>query len=113
MPWGSMRRATTRTARAAWGVKTIYLDGEDGRTLGRKVPWRGTGGDLFMQLQFPLHSGRIAGIPGRIVISVMGLAVALLSFTGIVIWLKKRAVRMKARLSRAASPADSLQQVRQ
>lgn len=86
------------------GVKTIYLDGGDGRIMGEQVPWRGTAADVFMQLQFPMHSGRIAGIPGRILISVMGLVVALLSFTGIVIWLKKRAGRINAGLKRL-SPA--------
>jgi len=54
------------------------------------IPGTGTAGDMFLQLQFPLHSGRIAGVPGRIFISFMGLVVAGLSVTGIVIWLKRR-----------------------
>jgi uncharacterized iron-regulated membrane protein len=51
-----------------------------------------------MQLQFPLHSGRIAGIPGRVFLSFMGIVVALLSITGIVIWFKKRANRRRVAL---------------
>jgi uncharacterized iron-regulated membrane protein len=46
-----------------------------------------------MQVQFPLHSGRIIGIPGRILVSLLGLAVAMLSLTGVVIWAKKRRSR--------------------
>jgi uncharacterized iron-regulated membrane protein len=46
-----------------------------------------------MQSQFPLHSGRILGLPGRILISAMGIVVAMLSLTGIVIWLRKRRYR--------------------
>ena len=65
-----------------------------GSLEGGRVPWEGTAADIFMQLQFPLHSGRIAGIPGRIFLSFMGLVVALLSITGIVIWFKKRAARI-------------------
>lgn len=76
------------------GVKTLYYDGQDGRFLGERLPWEGTAADIFNQLQFPIHSGRILGIPGRILISVMGLAVAMLSITGIVIWLRKRRQRM-------------------
>lgn len=57
-----------------------------------------------MQLQFPLHSGRIAGVPGRVFLSFMGLVVALLSATGIVIWLKKRAGRIGRRVA-ARQPA--------
>lgn len=73
-----------------FGVRRLYFDGMDGTALGELIPGSGTAGDLFLQLQFPLHSGRIAGIPGRIFISLMGLAVAGLSVTGVVIWLKRR-----------------------
>jgi uncharacterized iron-regulated membrane protein len=75
------------------GVKMIFLDGATGALQGGRVPWQGTGADIFMQLQFPLHSGRIAGIPGRAFLSFMGLVVALLSATGIYVWFKKRAAR--------------------
>jgi len=66
---------------------------ESGRQVGGSIPGRGTAGDLFLQAQFPLHSGRIPGLPGRIVISVMGLMVALLSATGLVIWFRKLSAR--------------------
>ncbi len=76
------------------GVKMIFLDAASGALQGRRVPWEGTAADIFMQLQFPLHSGRIAGVPGQIFLSFMGLVVALLSATGIVVWFKKRAARI-------------------
>lgn len=66
-----------------------------GRYLGDRQPWKGTAADIFIQAQFPLHSGRILGLPGRILISVTGLIVAMLSVTGVVIWWKKRAARKK------------------
>lgn len=78
------------------GTKTLYFDGITGAGLGDSVPWTGTAADIFMQLQFPLHSGRIAGLPGRVLLSVMGIIVAALSLTGIVIWFKKRLARLKA-----------------
>ena len=74
-------------------LKMLFIDGKSGGLVGGRVPWEGTAADVFMQLQFPLHSGRIAGIPGRILLSVMGLVVAMLSATGIYIWFKKRQVR--------------------
>jgi uncharacterized iron-regulated membrane protein len=40
---------------------------------------------VFAQAQFPLHSGRIIGLPGRIIICLLGLAVAGLSLTGVYI----------------------------
>jgi uncharacterized iron-regulated membrane protein len=76
------------------GNKMLFIDGTNGGLAGGRVPWEGTAADVFMQLQFPLHSGRIAGLPGRILLSVMGLVVAMLSLTGIVIWFKKRQARL-------------------
>jgi uncharacterized iron-regulated membrane protein len=47
-----------------------------------------------MQAQFPLHSGRILGTPGPVLMSVLGLAIATLSVTGVVIWARRRRVRL-------------------
>jgi uncharacterized iron-regulated membrane protein len=70
------------------GHKRLYDDGVDGQYLGDRQPWKGTAADIFVQAQFPLHSGRIP-------ISVMELVVAMLSVTGVYIWWKKRAARIK------------------
>ncbi len=50
----------------------------------------GTAGDIFLHAQFPLHSGRIIGLPGRILVSYLELVVAILAITGIEIWTRKR-----------------------
>ncbi len=72
------------------GPRALYLDGQDGRVLGAREPWQGTAADIFVQAQFPVHSGRILGLPGRILVSALGLVVAMLSVTGVVIWWRKR-----------------------
>ena len=72
------------------GHATLYFDEKDGRYLGSRKPWTGTMADLFVQAQFPLHSGRILGIPGRILVSVMGLITTIVTITGVVIWYRKR-----------------------
>jgi len=77
------------------GHKRLYYDAQDGRYLGDRQPWTGTLADIFLQAQFPLHSGRILGLPGRILISVMGFVVAMLSVTGIIIWWRKRVSRQR------------------
>jgi uncharacterized iron-regulated membrane protein len=77
--------------------RRLYLDGSTGRVVSVRDPWTGSGADIFRQAQFPLHSGRILGLPGRIMISVMGLVVAALSVTGVVIWHRKRRARLAAR----------------
>jgi len=78
------------------GPAQLYYDGQDGRPLGARVPWQGTAADVFVQAQFPMHSGRILGLPGRILISAMGIVVAVLSVTGVFIWYRKRRARLTA-----------------
>lgn len=90
---------------AGGGPATLYYGGRDGRPLGHREPWAGTVADMFVQAQLPLHSGRILGLPGRILISMMGLVVAMLSVTGVVIWWRKRAARVSVR--RKAAPVQA------
>lgn len=84
------------------GNPWLYFDGQDGHLVGDSVPGTGSAGDIFLQAQFPLHSGRIVGLPGRIFISLMGLVVAMLSVTGLIIWIRKRSFRRR-KLSQAAA----------
>jgi uncharacterized iron-regulated membrane protein len=82
---------------AGVGPPELYFDAIDGRYLGDRQPWGGTAADIFVQAQFPLHSGRILGLPGRILISVMGIVVAALSVTGVIVWARKRSARLASR----------------
>jgi len=86
------------------GNPWLYFDAESGKPLGGEIPGQGTAGDIFLQAMFPLHSGRIAGVPGRILVSLMGLVIATLSVTGIVIWSRKR----KARQARKEKDSEAL-----
>lgn len=79
------------------GHRALYFDGQDGEYLGDFIPWEGTAADIFVQAQFPLHSGRILGLPGRILISVMGIVVAMLSITGAIIWWRKLRAKERRR----------------
>lgn len=78
------------------GNPWLYYDGKTGEAAGSELPGRGSAGDLFMQVQFPLHSGRILGVPGRILITLLGLVVSMFSVTGVMIWAKKRRQRVLA-----------------
>jgi uncharacterized iron-regulated membrane protein len=86
---------------AGVGPPVLYYD-QDGKPAGDSEPWKGTAADIFVQAQFPLHSGRILGLPGRILVSAMGIVVAALSVTGVVIWARKRRGRVgRARKERS------------
>lgn len=91
------------------GNPWLYFDANTGAPLGGEIPGRGTAGDIFLQAMFPLHSGRIAGIPGRILLTILGLAIATLSVTGVAIWARKRRARQTKREKdrRRPTPPDS------
>lgn len=75
------------------GTPWLYFRGRDGVYAGDEIPGSGSAGDLFLQAQFPLHSGRLFGLPGRIGISILGALIAMLSLTGILIWARRTSRR--------------------
>lgn len=83
------------------GNPWLYFDGTTGEPAGTDVPGEGSWGDVFLHAQFPIHSGRILGFPGRVLASLMGLAVAGLSLTGVLLLARKR-VRI------AQTPSETL-----
>jgi len=83
------------------GNPWLYVDARSGALAGAEIPGRGSAGDLVMQSMFPLHSGRILGMPGRALMSLLGVAIAALSVTGVLIWLRKRRAVSHAARERA------------
>ncbi len=90
-----------------FGTSALFISGVDGSILSVDEAGGGQAGDRIAGLMFPLHSGQIAGLPGRILICIAGLAVAMLSVTGIYIWWKKRAARLSRKASAAGVPRQS------
>jgi uncharacterized iron-regulated membrane protein len=78
------------------GTRCVVVDQYSGTVLGTQDPATGTAGDVFMQWQWPLHSGEAFGMIGRILVFVTGLACPVLYVTGIIRWLQKRRARKEA-----------------
>ncbi|HEY8066950.1 MAG TPA: PepSY-associated TM helix domain-containing protein [Methylosinus sp.] len=72
------------------GTRCAFVDQYSGEVVGVRDPVHGTAGDVFMQWQWPLHSGRAFGWTGRILVFVTGLVCPLLFVTGMIRWLQKR-----------------------
>ncbi|HEX4303665.1 MAG TPA: PepSY-associated TM helix domain-containing protein [Rhizomicrobium sp.] len=89
------------------GSSFLYIDDRSGVAVAREIMGEGTAGDIFAQAQFPLHSGRIFGLPGRIAVCLLGLAVAGLSGTGVYIWARKRRHKVRKAKTIAASVAPA------
>ena len=94
-----------RPHQAGFGASIIFISAEDGHILSVEEAGAGKAGDVIAGLMLPVHSGQVAGLPGRILICVTGLVVAMLSFTGVYIWWRKRAPRTsRQRANRRLAP---------
>ncbi|MGE8669247.1 MAG: PepSY-associated TM helix domain-containing protein [Achromobacter mucicolens] len=77
----------------------IFIDDQTGALRGMTGYDSGTAADRFLIWQYPLHTGRILGWPGQVLVAVMGLVVAMLCVTGLLVW----TVRRKARRARGST----------
>jgi len=70
--------------------RCLLIDTRGGEVLQVRDAEHGSGGDRFLQWQWPLHSGQAFGWTGRILVFLSGLACPLLFVTGVIRWLQKR-----------------------
>jgi uncharacterized iron-regulated membrane protein len=76
------------------GRTMLWLDATDGRPLHWEDPIGKTRADRISAWLVMLHMADVFGLPYRIFVSGLGLAVTLLSVTGVLIWLRKRSARL-------------------
>ena len=91
---------------AGFGPASVFVATDTGQVLSTERGGEGKAGDVVDALVYPIHSGQIAGLPGRILICLSGLVVAMLSVTGIIVWWKKRApLAITRQRARAKTPS--------
>lgn len=77
-------------ARRAYGTTTAWIDGNDGRVVARSdaatVPFARWLADLV----YPVHTGEIAGLPGRLAVMATGAWLASMIVIGTSLWLARR-----------------------
>ena len=71
-------------------ARCVFVDQHSGEILRVMDPSTGSAGDVFLQWQWPLHSGKAFGVTGRILVFLSGLACPILFVTGVMRWLQKR-----------------------
>ncbi|WP_426994252.1 PepSY-associated TM helix domain-containing protein [Methylomonas sp. CM2] len=82
--------------------RCLVFDPASGELLQVQDAEHGSAGDVFMLWQWPLHSGRVFGWTGRILVFVTGLLCPLLFATGLIRWLQKRKsakAKLRARIA--------------
>lgn len=98
------RVRSDRDVAERYGQTTVVIDARDGRLLGSFLPTGKAAGDTVTSWLLALHMAALWGWPMQVFVCVVGLAVALVSVTGVVIWWQRRRAR-GPRLRQSAVPA--------
>jgi uncharacterized iron-regulated membrane protein len=75
------------------GGVSVTLDGDTGALVSLTLPRGQRLGNTIENWLYALHMGLVFGMPYRILVCALGLVIAMLSFTGVYIWWKKRRAR--------------------
>jgi uncharacterized iron-regulated membrane protein len=95
---------TDRDIRERYGGNTrLFFDGDSGAFKGLYLPTGEAAGDTVTTWITALHMAAMWGWPLKLLVCAMGLVVAMLALTGVVVWWKKRAARRHSALG--AAPA--------
>ncbi|WP_374581755.1 PepSY-associated TM helix domain-containing protein [Pseudoduganella sp.] len=119
LPQGRLSRVSLGSAKAPYEIRLrqpgevrqgdgntrVSVDAISGAVLRVRDPLAAPAGDTFLNWQYPLHTGEAFGLPGRVLVSVSGLAPLLFMVTGLVLWLGRRAMHRKARAAAALAAA--------
>ncbi|MBP6595892.1 MAG: PepSY domain-containing protein [Arenimonas sp.] len=99
-PHGSYRYQvrSSRDIRDRWGSTQVIFDADTGELLHTWLPTGAASGDTIRTWLTSLHMAALWGVPLRIFMTGMGLTVAMLSVTGVVIWARKRQGRSRSRV---------------
>lgn len=77
----------------AYGNTTLYFDANTGKFKGVYLPTSKASGDTITSWLYALHMAAVWGISYKIFVSIIGVAISMLSVTGVYIWWKKRNAR--------------------
>jgi uncharacterized iron-regulated membrane protein len=90
-PWYRVRVRQPGEIRRVFGTTAVYISPLDGRTLGvndaTRVSWR----RRFLDATYPVHTGEVAGLPGRLLALASGLMVLTSLLLGAAMWWRRRA----------------------
>lgn len=90
----TIRRMDVPELSRFWSERAVQIDPYSGTIVAIRDPAvRRSAGETFIDWQWPLHSGKAFGWPGRIAVFVTGLACPVLFVTGVIRWLQKRQAR--------------------
>lgn len=87
---------TSRDINERFGQTWIYIDAVNGDLKGFYLPTGEASGDTFTTWITTLHIAGIWGLPYRVLVTVTGGFVVILSVTGVVLWWRKQRARKRS-----------------
>ena len=94
---------SNRDIRDHGGNTQVYFDANTGALQAAWLPTGAASGDTIRMWITSLHMAALWGVPLKVFICALGLAVAMLSVTGVVIWSKKRRARRQSAARQATA----------
>jgi uncharacterized iron-regulated membrane protein len=89
-----------------WGSTSLWFDAGTGALRATRIPTGEAAGDTITTWLLALHMAAVWGLPFKLFVTFVGVLVALLGITGVVIWWRKRRGRV-GRIAGRPSPACS------
>lgn len=103
----SYRVHSSRDVGEKYGSTGVLFDAYSGELVNVSLPTGAQSGVTLTTWLMQLHMANVFGRPYQIFVCVLGVAVAALSVTGVLIWRKKRRARIgRCSVSRAATILD-------
>jgi uncharacterized iron-regulated membrane protein len=78
------------------GRSLVILDADNGHEVKLVIPQGQRAANTFNEWTSAIHMASVAGLPGRIATTLIGLVVTMLTVTGALIWSRKRAAHIAA-----------------
>jgi len=79
------------------GHTDLYFDAANNQVLLRDYPSGQYTGNTVTNWLFALHTAHVFGLPYKLFVSVLGVALAVISATGVLIWWKRRSAHARYR----------------
>jgi uncharacterized iron-regulated membrane protein len=76
--------------RRAYGASLVFVDANNGRVRGAYPIAEADGRRAFMSVLFPIHTGEVGGLAGRLVALTLGAWLATMVGLGVLLWLRRR-----------------------
>jgi uncharacterized iron-regulated membrane protein len=92
-PWYRIRVLQPGESRRVFGTTTLFIGAHSGRVIGDFDALAAPPPRRFMDTLFPVHTGELAGAPGRLLIVAIGVWLLAMIALGLSLWATRRAAQ--------------------